>query len=223
MGSGTFPWNCLLHGIHHWHRAYFFLRRGISSRSIFRKAAQWCDASVQITGESYEVWRNQAQLGWVWTSGSFVMTSVVFHCVLFRGCEHSLKPREFPERKGVRLQGPYWVGAILKLGYVSNLAVAVDFMISHYNQQFPVGFNVLGGLCFWKPCPSIRWMNLDVWKPICGYFQPRWLQVILKGQLPTFSQNVMMKPPNHQQTSCKDGIFKKQIVGCNFFFLYMRT
>lgn len=84
------------------------------------------------------------------------MTSVVFHCVLFRGCEHSLKPREFPERKGVRLQGLYWVSAILKLGYVSNLAVAVDFMISHYNQQFPVGFNVLGGLCFWKPCPSIR-------------------------------------------------------------------
>lgn len=39
--------------------------------------------------------------------------------------------------------------------YVLNLAVAVDLMISHYNQQFPVGFNVLGGLCFWKPRPSI--------------------------------------------------------------------
>ena len=84
-------------------------------------------------------------------------------------------------------------------------------MISHYNQQFPVGFNVLGGPhAFGNRVPALYEWILMFGKPICGYFQPRWLQVILKGQLPTFSQNVMMKPPNHQQTSCKDGIFEKK-------------
>ena len=75
-GRRTFPWNCLLHRIHHWHRAYFFLRRGIFFPFNFLEGcSNEVTQAFKSPGESYEVWRNQAQWGWVWTSGSFVMTS----------------------------------------------------------------------------------------------------------------------------------------------------